>query len=244
MTRIFYASKLIGVAALGAAQMLALSGCDETGSAAEAAPMADVPNLDGVVQLAFAGKGELELRQLPAGEGAPSLQVISDEADEIEITREGDALHIRVPRSVDEAPRFVLSLPTLEVLDLSGAAKVNAGTWQVSELRIDASGATKLVFANITGDLLRVESSGASSFSFAGNVREHRLDVSGAASYDASDLRAREVQVDASGATSVKVHASEHLRLVGAGAGSIEYAGNPEVDQDTSGMFRVKHVES
>ncbi len=238
MTRFFYASKLIGVAALGAAQMLALGGCDEAGAAAVAAPMADVPNLDGVAQLRFAGEGELELRQ-----GAPALHVFSDDADEIEIRRDGDALRIRVPDSVDGTPRFVLTLPTLEALDLSGSAKVTAGTWQVSELGIEASGATKLVFANLTGDLLRVESSGASDFSFSGNVREHRLDVSGASNYDASGLLARDVAVDASGAARVKVQASEHLQLIGSGAGMIEYSGNPEVEQDTSGMFRVRHVD-
>lgn len=238
MTKFFYASKLIGAAALGAAQMLTLAGCEDSGSTAHAASL-DTPNLDGVAQLVFAGSGELELRQ-----GAPSLQVISDEADEIEITRDGGELRIRVPSTVDEAPRFVLTLPTLESLDLSGAARVEAGAWQVNELSIEASGATKLVFANLTGDLLRVESSGASDFTLAGNVREHRLDVSGAADYDASRLQARDVAVDASGASRVKVRASEHLHLVGAGAGSIEYAGNPQIDQDTSGLFRVKRTDA
>ena len=233
MTRLFYASKMIGVTALGVTQLLLLWGCDRSAGAAV------VPDLNGVEQLSFAGDGEIELRQ-----GAPGLQVVSDDADEIEITRHGTQLRIEVPQNVDGTPRFTLSLPQLVAVELSGAAHLRTSSWKVSRLTIESSGAAKLVLSGLDVDELKVESSGASDFTLAGIARAETLEVSGASDYDAHALRAQNVSVNVSGASHVQVHAESTLQLDASGVGVLEYAGNPQLNQEVSGMFRVKHVGS
>ena len=234
MTRFFYASKMIGAAALGMSQLLLLSGC---GRDAEA--VADVPDLNGVTQLSFEGEGELVLRQ-----GAPGLNVVSEDADEIEITRSGEQLRIKVPRRVDGTPQFTLTLPQLAGLELDGAARVRTSSWKVSRLTIESSGAGKFVLNGLVVDELTVATSGASDFTVAGTARDQHVNVSGASDYDARALRAETVAVDVSGASHVQVHADRSLKLEAAGVGALEYSGNPQVDQEVSGMFSVKHVAS
>ncbi len=234
MTRFFYASKMIGVAALGMSQLLLLSGCDSHAQAA-----ANVPDLNGVTQLSFEGEGELELRQ-----GAPGLNVVSEDAGEIEITRSGEQLRIKVPRRVDGTPQFTLTLPQLTGVELAGAARIRTSSWKVPRLTIESSGAGKFVLNGLTLDELKVESSGATDFTVAGTARDQQVDVSGASDYDAHALRAETVAVDVSGASHVQVHADRTLKLDAAGVGALEYTGNPQVDQDVSGVFSVKHVGS
>ena len=234
MTRFFYASKMIGVAALGMSQLLLLSGCDNDAQAA-----ANVPDLNGVSRLSFEGEGELELRQ-----GAPGLNVVSEDADEIEITRSGDQLRIKVPSRVDGTPQFTLTLPQLAGVELAGAARIRASSWKVPRLTIESSGAGKFVLNGLVVDELLVDTSGASDFNVAGTARVEHVQVSGASDYDAHALRAETVAVDVSGASHVQVHAEQTLQLDAAGVGALEYTGNPQVDQDVSGMFSVKHVDS
>ena len=233
MTRMFYASKMIGVSALGLSQLLLLAGCDGDAYAA-----ANVPDLNGVAQLSFEGDGELEFRQ-----GAPGLNVVSEDADEIEITRSGAELRIKVPRRVDGTPQFTLTLPQLAGVELSGAARIRTSSWKTPQLTIRSSGAGEFVLSGLTVDELKVTSSGASDFTLAGVARDQDLQISGASDYDAHALRARTVAVDVSGAGHVQVHAETTLKLNASGVGALEYTGNPQVDQDVSGVFSVKHRE-
>lgn len=232
MTRFFYASKLLGFAALGATQLLTFAGCANAGSATVA-----IPDLEGIARVEIRGEAELLLSQ-----GAPRLSVETDEAEQVSVVREGDVLLIEVD-NVDESPRFTLSLPALSALDLAGSARVRSAALKVPELHVHSSGSARVELRGLEVERLVVDSAGAAGYVVGGQVREMRVEVSGAADYDARALRADDVSVESSGAARVRVHAIDHLVLDGSGAGLVEYIGTPQIERSLSGAFAVRQID-
>jgi hypothetical protein len=66
--------------------------------------------------------------------------------------------------------------------------------------------------------------------------------ISGGGSYKARNLQSARAEVDIDGLGSASVRVSEHLGATISGGGSVEYFGDPSVDQDVSGFGHVKKI--
>lgn len=118
-----------------------------------------------------------------------------------------------------------VTMPSLETLSVSGAAKVTFSGFEGPKLGVTASGATDL--------------RGASS-------RYHDLDLvlSGAGSLDLSDVFATNADVVLSGVGSLKLQLDGGvLKGTASGAGSIEYAGTVSEERiGKSGAVAIRHT--
>jgi hypothetical protein len=137
-----------------------------------------------------------------------------------------------------------IHLRNLDELSLGGNVNVSVPRLRTTELRIEASGGTTLSIGDLQATALTVDGSGALKAEIkGGSVEQQDVSISGAGSFSAEGLRARHATVSVSGVGKVAVHAEQTLRAEISGAGLIEYAGNPQVTEDVSGIGRVKRIE-
>jgi len=137
-------------------------------------------------------------------------------------------------------PRIVVTFKELQSIAASGAVAIRAAAVNVPDLRISSSGTTSLKIDDLQAQTLRVTGSGAMETELAGRVTEQQVSVSGAADYRADNLVSDIATVTVSGAGVVVVHARQKLKASLSGAGTIEYLGDPDVEQRVSGAGRVK----
>ncbi len=116
--------------------------------------------------------------------------------------------------------RIRISVPDIERLDVSGAAKLNLKDLKNSRLTLD--------------------SSGASSIALTGETSQLSIDISGSTKVDAEGLSSQKASVKASGASYASVNVSDDIYADASGASTIKYAGSPaNVREETSGASRV-----
>jgi hypothetical protein len=117
---------------------------------------------------------------------------------------------------------YTLTVEALNALEVSGSGDVEA--------------------EGISTDRLAVTIGGAGSVEAGGEADEQQIDISGSGVYRAEGLDSKVVKIGVSEAGSAIVNASERLDANVSGAGSVEYVGDPTVEQDASGVGRVsKH---
>lgn len=148
---------------------------------------------------------------------------------------------MRILRPSDSI-RYVLSVKTLDALDLSGAGTVEAEQLVAENLALDESGAGKITIGDLETDELSVSMSGAGMVELAGMVTSQSVEMSGLGSYEAGDLESQVADVDLSGAGSATVWVEEELNASLSGAGSIRYYGSPQTNSSTSGVGTIQSL--
>lgn len=128
----------------------------------------------------------------------------------------------------------------LATLDLAGAVKLrNENTLTFDTLKVTCAGASNFDW-NMEGNYFEVHIPGASSMKLSGNVGQVRMQLDGASSVDASHLNARIFSLNMAGASKVSLLATEQLDVDLAGAGIVNYKGNPSVKNfSINGFGRV-----
>ncbi len=110
----------------------------------------------------------------------------------------------------------------------------------LNALKVSESG--DIQAEGISTDKLGVIISGAGDVEISGRADGQEIDISGTGDYQAKDLESKEAKVDVGGTGSAIVNASDELDAKVSGAGSVEYVGDPTVNQDVSGTGEVsKH---
>jgi hypothetical protein len=137
-------------------------------------------------------------------------------------------------------PRVTVDFIKLERLESAGAVKIAADSIRADELRLDLSGASSVRIANLQASKLRLEGSGATKVELAGKVDTQFVDLSGAGSYSATGLESDRAKVHVSGAGKAFVNAKISLVVEISGAGLVEYLGDPKLEQDISGVGKVR----
>jgi hypothetical protein len=106
---------------------------------------------------------------------------------------------------------------------------------------IDISGASKAMVSQINTNNLTLAVSGASSVRAEGTSKRLVGEISGASSLSAEDLSAERVMIEVSGASKGHITATEWLTAEASGASTITYAGDPKNREvETSGASSVK----
>ena len=188
------------------------------GSGNVASESRDVSGFD---EVELRGVGNLSIRQT----GSESLTVEAEEDVLPKIRTEvvGDRLIIgpepNTAIQTTEPINYELTVEDLNALEVSGAGN------------IDAEG--------IGTDELAVTISGSGAVKASGEADSQEVDISGSGDYRAGDLRSEETKIDVGGSGSAIVNASDALDAKVSGAGSVEYIGDPTVEQDLSGAGEV-----
>lgn len=119
-----------------------------------------------------------------------------------------------------DSPRAVISVPSLDDFNISGAAQVRVANLKAGDVKANLSGASQL-WAN-------------------GTAQSVNADVSGASRLNGRDLQASKVDVNASGASQADVYASADLEAEASGASRVSYYGNPQnISPKASGASKI-----
>ena len=140
----------------------------------------------------------------------------------VEVYVKNNTLYLNVENNVNIQGKMkaIISTPSLNRVDLSGACKIEVVGIESNKFSIDMSGACKGIFSGSTEIL--------------------DIDLSGATKINTSELKAANVTVDASGASKCSVYSSESLSVDASGASKIVIYGDPpKVETDLSGASSV-----
>ena len=142
-----------------------------------------------------------------------------------------------------EGIKVYLQMPTIEEIDLSGAAKLTAsGSFKTRELDIDLSGATSVKGLQISGTELSIDCSGASNLTITGDFSSSiDADISGASKLTLTG-NSRDLEIEASGASNVQVTGEHKFTETScSGASSINLNGSTGYfKSETTGASNLK----
>ncbi len=162
---------------------------------------------------------------------------------DLKVTANQGALDIKFKNHRDNRYRvdFIITMPLLTNLHLSGAAKgdVSGFQGQNTVIRTILSGASECRLDGL-GVNLSVEISGASKLTAVGNTENLYGSISGASSLDAYGATADEVDIMVSGSSKAWVKPVSSFFADASGDSRIYYKGNPTVKHlETSGNGRI-----
>ena len=107
-------------------------------------------------------------------------------------------------------------------------------------VEVTSRGAGEITVTDANSESLKLESLGAAKIDATGKAKSVNISSTGAGKIDTSGLITEKASVNVTGAASVDVYASEQLDVTVAGAGSVQYTGNPKtVNKHVSGIGRV-----
>lgn len=163
----------------------------------------------------------------------------------VEVEERGGTLHLGLKDPVNiqgnATLRAVITLPTFEGLDLSGATRATlSGFREPAGVEILASGASS-VSGELSAGSVTVDLSGASTVSLEGFAFTGDLQASGASRLELIDFELTTASVDVSGASSAEVTVRGEITAAKAsGASRILYRGDPTIKGlDVSGASSV-----
>ena len=136
----------------------------------------------------------------------------------------GMKTNLKINKKANGGVKVYLEMPTIEEIELSGAAKLTAsGNFRTHELDIELSGATSVKGLEISGRELSIDCNGASSVSITGNF-------------------SNKIETDASGASNVTINGdSDELEMEASGASNIHVTGKHKYTQSScSGASTIK----
>jgi hypothetical protein len=142
---------------------------------------------------------------------------------------------VKISITVKELNELILSAPV-------GDMEVNG--LQADSLRLVLSGGAQIKLNDIQVDLLDSVLSGAGNIQANGTAEEIKLILSGLGNFNAVDLKSNQATIELSGMGNATVQVEKELIATISGAGSIEYLGNPHIEQNVTGAGSVKPVES
>ncbi|MCK5456216.1 MAG: DUF2807 domain-containing protein [Melioribacteraceae bacterium] len=140
----------------------------------------------------------------------------------VEVYVKNNTLYLNVENNVNIQGKMkaIISTPSLNRVDLSGACKIEVVGIESNKFSIDMSGACK--------------------GTFSGSTKKLDIDLSGATKLNTADLKAVDVTVDVSGASKCSVYSSESLSADASGASKIVIYGDPpKVKTDLSGASSI-----
>jgi hypothetical protein len=202
--------------------MSAMVGLASSAQAAETSKSYDLPSFSRI-EAGGAIKFEITVDQ------AQSVTISADEKllGSINVRVVEDTLEIEKKDSSWQWPwqnseiTLKISVPSLNSLDLSGAAK-----GQVTK---------------INGKEFEISVSGAAEVDLSGKTEELIVDLSGSGKIRAIALESKRVIADVSGAGDIEVYATQLLDADVSGVGSLSYKGNPAVVKtDVSGVAKIQ----
>lgn len=134
---------------------------------------------------------------------------------------------------------ITIGFKNLEKINSYGAAKFfSQKTLEFDGLFIGLNGAS-YIETPLTAKNLRLELNGASNANLSGNAPNLNAILSGGCNLHANGLEVQKTYVVLSGASYADLTVTEYLNANTSGGSSVEYAGNPKVDQHSSGASRI-----
>lgn len=137
---------------------------------------------------------------------------------------------------------YLVTLPTLTGIAVSGSGEVVGEGWTGEGLKIRISGQAEVSCTDASYEALDLVVSGRGKVTLSGRARTASFAISGSADVAAADLASSTTEVKIAGQGNVDVRVSERLSVRIAGLGRVRYHGDPTVKQVISGAGSVEQV--
>ncbi|MEM8922553.1 MAG: DUF2807 domain-containing protein [Actinomycetota bacterium] len=198
----------------------------------------------GLTALEVSNAFEVEVR---VADGPATVEVTVDDnfTDDLDVRTDDGAVLIGLDNGSywhDVTPTAVVSVPSLELLDLSGASDAEVdGTIRTPSFTLRLSGASEATMTVDTDEMV-IDAGGASRSMVDGRADDLRIDASGASSVLLGEIDAVTANVDASGASDVVIGDADDIDGDISGA-SILVAPADAIDQvETSGVSNIEEI--
>ena len=205
-----------------------------------------------------------ELEVTPSDNYSITITAREKTLDNITVSRDGDLLKIELDSwwlTWHTTPKVTITMPSLQRLDLSGAAQGEArGFRSTSDFEVELSGASNLDLdmgagafradisgaSSLSGHLEAtssdIELSGASDASLTGSGGDLVIDGSGASRYNLAGYAVNDASVELSGASSAELTVNGRMDVHLSGASKLEYFGDPTLGTlDISGASDLEY---
>ena len=149
-------------------------------------------------------------------------------------TRVDPSKPVKMVITVRDLNELILSAPVGE-LEVNGL--------QAEALKLVVSGGAQVKLKGLQVDTLDSVLSGAGDIQVSGTADEIKLILSGLGNFNAADLQSNKADIELSGMGGATVRVEEELAATITGAGSIQYFGNPHIEQSVNGAGSVKPAE-
>jgi hypothetical protein len=176
-----------------------------------------------------------------------SIQSVSVEADEnllplITTKVENNKLVIDNKKNIHGSKdlKIYISVAECDDISISGDVEFNSdGKIKAKEMDVDISGMGNL---NMIVELqsLSIECSGSGNLNLSGTAENVNADLSGASDISAYYLLTKYFKLSSSGAGKANINVSEKLDIDISGASTVNYKGNPSINQNISGVGKVR----
>lgn len=205
----------------------------------------ETKDVNGVKQVSLDGMGTIVLKQ--GDEESLTIEAEDNIMPHIQSKVEGDKLSISYDTNTPTPTKdikFYLTVKDINSIIISGAGKIESEGFKTQIMSISMDGAGNGDLAGLTLEKLTVNIAGAGKMILAGKCTEQTITISGAGNYDAKDLVTETTTINIDGAGKGTVNAKKVLNAIISGAGSLNYLGSPQVNQQVSGGGSVKQTTS
>jgi hypothetical protein len=111
---------------------------------------------------------------------------------------------------------------------------------QTSTLKLVLSGGAQIKLNGLQVGVLDSVLSGAGNIQASGTADEIKLTLSGLGNFNAADLKSNKATIELSGMGNATVRVEKELAATVSGTGSVQYFGDPRVEQKVNGAGSVK----
>lgn len=234
---------LVLVVVLGLMTGCVAPGLEFVRVAASGKPVTVIEDYAGFTKVDVGSAFRAEINQ--SSEYGVEITIDENLRDYLDVRVEGDTLRIGLRpgltfTSGSDQLSAMITMPALEALTLSGAARANVKGFESNDaFRAELSGASKLQGDLSAGDV-QMEASGASNASLRGQGDALNLEASGASSVDLSQFMVNDADVRLSGASQAQVNMNGTLDADLGGASKLTYEGEVKLGQlETSGSSNI-----
>lgn len=156
----------------------------------------------------------------------------------IGLNREGKSKNLNPSDNI----YYAATVKNLDDLSVSGFSNVQSiQKINSDQLDIVVNGAVAL---NLDIDVkkLNISINGLGKVNLSGTANSVKIDIAGAGSYEGFDLVVKNAEVSIAGSGLVTLNVSDTLDVILAGAGKVDYKGNPKVTSKVSGIGKLNKI--
>ena len=235
-------NRIITIVTVSAVAALGLTGC--VMPAGFGPTVSEERDIDAATTLVLDSSGDVHI-----SEGEPSLVIHAQQSALGRLTSEvsGDTLTLGETGGFMNwgfgEVRYDLTLPDLETLELNGSGDIESAISPDGTLVVHLDGSGDIEFSSIEAERVEVQISGSGSVDLEGNATELAIELDGSGDVDAGNLSVQEATVEIGGSGDISVDARDNLFVRITGSGTVEYAGDPVIDDQISGSGELRRAD-
>lgn len=176
------------------------------------------------------------------------VRVSSDELSKVNVVGSGDfdfvnglktdKLSIKVTGSGDVRGENIRCSESLS-MSVAGSGDIKGRDFSTETLEVSVAGSGDLNLQDVKSATTDASVAGSGTVRIKGYTQDATYSVAGSGDLYADEFEAQNVAASVAGSGDIRCHAVKHLKARTSGSGDIGYKGNPEVDYQPKGLYKL-----